>query len=68
MRATLETTKLTTDEQVMLLSALKIANMFERSFLRDKEVLRKVKSRIRLFRKVVQLSDLRGDQIVIHEN
>jgi hypothetical protein len=64
----MKTIKLTTDEQVMLLSALKIANLFERSFLRDKEVLRKVKSRIRLFRKVVQLSDLRGDIYQTHEN
>lgn len=68
MKATLETTKLSIDEQITLLSALKIANLYQRDFLRDKEVMKVVKSRIRLFRKIVQLSDLRGDYILFHEN
>jgi hypothetical protein len=58
----MKTIKLTTNEQVMLLSALKIANLFQRPNLREKGVKDQVKSRIRLFRKVVQLSDLRGDK------
>jgi hypothetical protein len=58
----MKTIKLTTNEQVMLLSSLKVANLFQRPHLREKGVKDQVKSRIRLFRKVVQLSDLRGDK------
>jgi len=57
----MKTIKLTHREQTTLLVALRIANSHQKEFIKDPMIRDEIKDRIRLFRKLVKMHNIRGD-------
>jgi hypothetical protein len=58
----MKTIEITTDEQVMLASCLKLANTYQKAYMGDPDIRKRIKARIRLYRKMVKLYNIRANQ------
>jgi len=57
----MKTIEITYSEMTTLLTALRIVNSERRQFVKDPMFRNDIKARIRLFRKLVKMQNIRGD-------
>ena len=58
----MKTTQVTLDEVSLLMASLKLVNHYHKPYVRDPEFRQDIKRRIRLFRKMARLYNVRGEQ------
>ena len=57
----MKTIELTCSEQTTLLSALRIANSERKQYIKNPMIRDDIKARIRLFRKLIKMHNVRGE-------
>lgn len=58
----MKTVEISLSEQALMMTALRLVNRYQQSYMNNPDIRKDIKRRVRLFRKMVKLSSIRGDQ------
>ena len=58
----MKTVEISLSEQALMMTALRLVNRYQQKYMSDPDIRKGIKKRIKLFRKMVKLSNISGTQ------